>query len=314
MEYKDYYKILGVERSAKADDIRKAYRRLAKKYHPDVSKEPDAEARFKELGEAYEVLKDDGKRATYDQLGSNWKQGEEFRPPPGWNPNFDPNANMNFDFDFGTGRGNGRGADFSDFFSSLFGGGGFGGAGGPRARSSRGQDQQAQIHIDLEDALNGARRTITLRNPNGTERSLTVNIPKGVKAGQKVRLGGQGTPGPGGAGDLLLEIRFNPHRLYRVEERDLYLELPIAPWEAALGASVKVPLPAGGVVEMKIPPNSRSGRKLRLKGKGIPGSPTGNLYLTLQISTPPAHDEHIRDLYRKMEQDMPFNPRAGLGV
>ncbi|MEZ5479825.1 MAG: DnaJ domain-containing protein [Thiolinea sp.] len=192
MEYKDYYKILGVERSADADEIRKAYRRLAKKYHPDVSKEPDAETRFKEVGEAYEVLKDADKRATYDQLGSNWKQGEQFRPPPDWRSRFD------FDVDFDPMGDGGRGgrADFSDFFSAIFGNSSFNPQGrtAHRQPASRGANQTAKIRIDLEDALEGAKRTITLSSNSG-QRSLTVNIPKGVKAGQKIRLGGQGSPG-----------------------------------------------------------------------------------------------------------------------
>ncbi|MGB0845713.1 MAG: DnaJ C-terminal domain-containing protein [Thiolinea sp.] len=305
MEYKDYYKILGVERSAGNDEIRKAYRRLAKKYHPDVSKEANAETRFKEVGEAYEVLKDAEKRAAYDRLGANWKQGEQFRPPPDWGSQFD----------FGDGRG-GANADFSDFFSSIFGGGFNTGASGGRRQShrqpSRGADQTATVQIDLEDALQGAKRTFTL-NSNAGQRTLTVNIPKGVKAGQKIRLSGQGSPGVAGAGDLLLEIRFNNHPLYKIEERDLYLTVPIAPWEAALGSSIKVPVPGGGSAGIKIPVTSRSGRKMRLKGKGIPGTPPGDLYLVLDIVLPPADTEVAKACYERMAQEMDFNPRGSLG-
>ncbi|MEZ5535025.1 MAG: DnaJ C-terminal domain-containing protein [Thiolinea sp.] len=308
MEYKDYYKTLGVERSASADEIKKAYRRLAKKYHPDVSKEPDAEVRFKEVGEAYEVLKDSEKRSAYDQMGSNWKQGEQFRPPPDWRSRFD------FDVDFEPdmrGRGN---ADFSDFFSSFFGGvNGRGGRTG-RHHASKGENQTAKISINLEDALNGAKRTFTLSSSSGGQRTLNVNIPKGIKAGQKIRLSGQGSPGMSGAGDLLLEVEFNQHPLYKIEDRDLYLNLPIAPWEAALGGSIKVPVPGGGTVGMKIPPNSRSGRKMRLKGKGIPGKPPGDLYLVLEVALPPAETAEAKAFYEKMAVDMPFNPRAALGV
>lgn len=311
MEYKDYYKTLGVERSATADEIRAAYRKLARKYHPDVSKEKDAEERFKEVGEAYEVLKDTEKREAYDQLGSNWKQGQDFRPPPGWNPG-------GAGFEFRTGPG-GQ-ADFSDFFSSIFGnmGGGFGGGGfnqqgfGQHAgarQPSRGQDQQTKIQIDLEDSLQGAKRSISLRSASG-DRTLTVNIPKGIKSGQKIRLNGQGQTGLGGAGDLLLEVEFNPHRLYKVEGSDLTMNLPVAPWEAALGAIVKVPLPDGSHADVKIPANSRSGRKMRLKEKGLPSKPVGDLYLTLEIVLPAADTPRAKELYEQMGKELAFNPRA----
>jgi len=313
VEYKDYYKTLGVERSASADEIRAAYRKLARKYHPDVSKEKDAEARFKEVGEAYEVLKDADKREAYDQLGSNWKQGQDFRPPPGWNPGGGAGG-----FEFRSGPGGQT--DFSDFFSSIFGnmGGGFGGGGfnqsgfgqsaGAR-QNPRGQDQQTKIQIDLEDSLRGAKRNISLRS-GGSDRTLTVNIPKGIKSGQKIRLNGQGQSGLGGAGDLLLEVEFNPHRLYKVEGSDLTMNLPVAPWEAALGATINVPLPDGGQVEVKIPANSRSGRKMRLKEKGLPSKPAGDLYLTLEIVLPAADTPRAKELYEQMAQELAFNPRA----
>ena len=317
MEYKDYYKILGVARTATQDEVKRAYRKLARKYHPDVSKEADAEAKFKEVGEAYEVLKDPEKRAAYDQLGANWKAGQEFRPPPDWDAGFEFS---------GGGFTGGDASSFSDFFETLFGRG-FGGAhSGGRARSgfrAQGQDHSAKIVIDLDDALQGANRSITLRMPevdaqghvHTRERTLNVRIPKGVKEGQHIRLASQGAPGMGGgdAGDLYLEVSFRPHPFYRAEGRDLYLDLPVAPWEAALGATVKAPTPAG-VVDLKVPAGSASGRKLRLKGRGIPGEPAGDLYAVLQLVAPPAHSEKAKALYRQMEQELAFNPRQGLGV
>ena len=314
MEFKDYYKIMGVDRNATQDEIKRAYRKLARKYHPDVSKEPDAEARFKEVGEAYEVLKDPEKRAAYDQLGANWKAGQEFHPPPGWDAGFEFS---------GGGFTGGDTSAFSDFFEALFGRG-FGSASHRRSTfRAKGEDHHAKILVDLEDAFHGANRTITLQIPEvdahghvrTRQRSLKVHIPKGIRQGQRIRLAGQGAPGIGGApaGDLYLEVEFRPHPFYRVEGRDLYLDLPIAPWEAALGAKVKVPTP-GGVVDLKIPPNSKSGRKLRLKGRGIPDSPAGDLYVVLQIVTPPADSEKAKALYRQMAQELAFNPRARLGV
>ncbi|GIX30871.1 MAG: curved DNA-binding protein [Porticoccaceae bacterium] len=313
MEYKDYYQILGVSRDATQDEIKRAYRRLARKYHPDVSKEPDAEARFKEVNEAYEVLKDPEKRAAYDQLGANWQAGQEFRPPPGWDQGFE------FHGDFG-------GGDFSDFFEALFGRGGFGGF-GRRARRefhARGQDTHARILIDLEDAYHGATRTVTLKHtelgddgrPRVVERTLNVQIPKGIRQGQQIRLAGQGAPGIGRGepGDLYLEVAFKPHPFYKVEGKDVYLDLPVAPWEAALGAVVKVPTPAG-LVDLKIPAGSRGGRKLRLKGRGIPARQPGDFYVVLQIALPPADDERSREAYRTFAAAFPsFNPRSSLGV
>ena len=310
MEYKDYYKILDVERDATQDDIKRAYRKLARKYHPDVSKEPDAEERFKEMAEAYEVLKDPEKRAAYDQLGANWQAGQDFRPPPDWD--------AGFEFSGGFGGAGGAGS-FSDFFESLFGhhggmGGGFHG---------HGEDHHARVLIDVEDAFRGTVRNITLQAPEmdaqgrvrTRQRSLNVRIPKGVRQGQHIRLAGQGHPGMGGgkAGDLYLEVDFKPHPLYRVEGRDLYLELPIAPWEAALGARVKVPTP-DGAVDMRIPENSRNGSKLRLKGRGIPGRAPGDLYVTVKVVQPPADSDKAKAFYQKMAGEFDFDPRAGLGV
>ena len=316
MDYKDYYKIMGVERDATQDEIKRSYRKLARKYHPDVSKEADAEIRFKEVGEAYEVLKDPEKRAAYDQLGANWKAGQDFRPPPDWDAGFEFS---------GGGYTRADSAAYSDFFESLFGQG-FGSA--PRAGvgggfRARGEDHHAKVLIDLEDAYHGAARTITLHSPAldagghviTREHSLNVKIPKGIRQGQKIRLSGQGAPGFGGgeAGDLYLEIEFKPHALYRVEGRDLYLDLPVAPWEAALGATIKTPTPTGPV-DLKIPAGSSSERKLRLKGRGIPGNPPGDIYVVAQITLPSADSDQARDLYRKMEQELAFNPRSKMGV
>lgn len=250
MEFKDYYKTLGVERIATADDIKSAYRKLARKYHLDVSKEPQAEARFKEIGEAYEVLQDTEKRAAYDQLGNRWREGQEFTPPPEWG--------AGFEFTQG-GASTAEAADFSDFFSSLFGN--FSRQAG--SAHARGEDHHAKIFISLEDAFHGGTHTMTLRAPQVNaqgqvvlrERTLNVQIPKGIRESQHIRLAGQGAPGIKGTppGDLYLEIHFHAHPLYQVQARYLSLSLPIAPWEAALGATVKAPTPTG-VVEVKIPP------------------------------------------------------------
>ena len=318
MEFKDYYEIMGVKRDATQDEIKRAYRKLARKYHPDVSKQADAEEKFKQVGEAYEVLKDPEKRAAYDQLGANWQAGQDFRPPPDWDAGFEFS---------GGGFTGGDNSAYSDFFESLFGRGFGGAAAGGRARTggfhARGEDHHAKVLIDLEDAFNGATRSITLHAPeldaqghvHTRERTLKVRIPKGVRQGQQIRLSGQGSAGvgKGGAGDLYLEVEFRPHSRYRAEGRDLYLNLPVAPWEAALGAKVKAPTP-GGTIDLKIPADSKSGQKLRLKGRGIPGNPPGDFYVILQVALPPASSEKSRELYRKMEQEMAFNPRAGLGV
>ncbi|MGC9163238.1 MAG: DnaJ C-terminal domain-containing protein [Thiomonas sp.] len=313
MDYKDYYKIMGVERNATQDDIKRAYRKLARKYHPDVNKEPGAEAKFKELGEAYEVLKDPEKRAAYDQLGSNWRAGQDFQPPPGWGAGFEQRGGMAGDE-----------ADFSDFFEALFGrrSSARRSSAGGHGVHMRGQDHHAQILIDLEDAYRGATRTLTLRVPEidaqgrvvTRERTLRVQIPKGVRAGQHIRLAGQGAPGlgEGGAGDLYLEVAFNPHSIYRVEGRDVFVDLPLAPWEAALGAEVQAPTP-DGMVELKIPPGSASGRRLRLKGRGIPGTTPGDLYVVIQIVLPPADTDAARAAYQRFRSEFPgFNPRAHL--
>ena len=318
MEYKDYYKIMGVKRDATQDEIKRAYRKLARKFHPDVSKEANAETKFKELGEAYEVLKDPEKRTAYDQLGSQWKSGQDFRPPPGWDAGFEFRDFAN--------EGMGAGG-FSDFFETLFGGAaGRRGTGRPHARRDfriRGEDHHARVIIDLGDSYKGASRSITLQVPqmdehgrDGTRaRTLNVRIPKGIRQGQQIRLAGQGGAGAGGgeAGDLYLEVEFDPRGHYRVEGADVFLDLPVAPWEAALGATVKVPTPSGAV-DLKVPPNSQAGKKLRLKGRGIPAPQPGDLYVVLQIALPPADTDGRRRAYERMKEDFEFNPRAGLEV
>ena len=297
MQFKDYYETLGVSRAASQDDVKRAYRRLARKYHPDVSGETNAESRFKEVGEAYEVLKDPEKRAAYDRFGKDWKHGQEFRPPPGWEQQFN----------FGGGGFSGA-SGFSDFFETLFGHGGLHGTRGPMR--AKGGDQSVRIEIPIEDAYRGATRNITIRG-----RTLSVRIPRGVTEGQRIRLGGQGGAGAGGgsAGDLYLTVTHKAHPLFRTEGRDVHLKLPVAPWEAALGATVAVPT-LGGKVDLKIPRGSRAGRSLRLKGRGLPGHPSGDQYITLEIVTPPADTPEAESLYREMAQSMRFDPRADLSA
>jgi curved DNA-binding protein len=319
MEYKDYYKALGLERGASQEEIKTAFRKLARRYHPDVNKEPEAEARFKEVSEAYEVLGDAEKRAAYDRLGKEWQAGQEFKPPPGWDEGFEFSG-ASFE----------RGGGFSDFFEQLFGGldrrrgrgeGPFRGGAGAHFRA-RGEDHHARIKIDLRDAFTGATRQVSLHAPEVDEgghvalrdRVLNLQIPKGVTEGQHIRLKGQGAPGIGGgpAGDLYLQVGFRPDPLYRVAGRDLYLDLPVAPWEAALGASVRMPTPEGRIM-LRIPPGSAQGRPLRVKGRGIPGDEPGDLYAVLKIVLPPADTEVARHVYEEMARKLPFDPRAGLG-
>ena len=336
MQWKDYYQVLGVARTATEDEIKKAYRRLARKHHPDVSKATDASTRMQDINEASEVLRDPAKRAAYDSLGERGQYaegargsgagGDSFRPPPDWNPGFDF-----ADSDPG------EAGSHSDFFEALFGAARRAGArraGGAHAAGTagdtyraRGADRHARVEIGLEDAFVGATRSLSIGEPEMDaqgdvtlrERRLEVTIPKGVKAGQQIRLAGQGNPGIGGgpAGDLYLEIEFAPHPHYRIQGRDLYLTLPVAPWEAALGATVPVPTP-GGTLEVTIPPASKAGRKLRLKGRGIPGSSAsvaaGDFYAVLEIALPEAASEPARALYQRMAQELAFNPRTHLGV
>lgn len=317
MEYKDYYKILGVSRQASSDEIKRAYRRLARKYHPDVSGEADAEKRFKEVAEAYEVLRDPDKRQTYDQLGSGWRSGQDFRPPPGWQ---------------GERRGFASSGDFSDFFESLFGGSTFGGGspfesifgGGGRRPSNfatAGADRTGQLSVTLEESYHGATKHVTIdtSEPDSRgrlrrgQREIRVRVPPGVTTGQRIRLPGQGSAGSGGAGsgDLLLEVNITPHRLFELRERDLFLDLPIAPWEAALGATLQVPT-MGGMVDMRIPPGSQSGRRLRLRGRGLPGTPPGDQYVTLRIVNPVVESDSAKALFQKMASELAFDPRAAL--
>src|SRR5450631_3354576 len=306
---------MGVARDATEAQIKQAYRKLARKYHPDVSKEKDAEARFKEVGEAYEVLKSPEKRAAYDQLGKGPRPGENFRPPPDFGSGFEFS---------GAGSGD-RDSAYSDFFESLFGAQTRAGSNRTHGefRPGRGEDHHAKVLLDLDATLHGGARTFTLRVPEidadgrlaSKERTLNVQVPKGILAGQNIRLAGQGARphGDGTPGDLFIEVEFQPHPRYRIDGRDLYLDLPVAPWEAALGSSVKIPTP-GGAVDLKIPAASHAGSKLRLKGRGIPASPPGELYVILQIALPPAGNDEAKAAYAAMAAALPFNPRANLGV
>jgi len=316
MEFKDYYATLGVERSATQDEIKRAYRKLARKFHPDVSKEPDAEARFKAIAEAHEALIDAERRAAYDDIARRHASGQAFEPPPGWDSGFEYSGR-------GAGGMPGRAEDFSDFFESLFGrAGGPGGFDGGAHRQAQGRDHHAKVAIELLDACRGAQRTITLHMPvlDATgrtvlmERQLAVSIPKGVREGQHLRLAGQGAAGQGGApaGDLYLVIEVLPHPVFRLDGGDLYLDLPVAPWEAALGATVIAPTPDGSV-RLSVPPGSSQGRKLRLKGKGLPGKVPGDLYAVLTIALPPSAADADKEAYGAFARTFAdYNPRAAL--
>lgn len=315
MEYKDYYKIMGLAKDASADDIKRAYRKLARKYHPDVSKEKDAEARFKELGEAYEVLKDPEKRAAYDQLGSNWQAGQDFRPPPGWQGGFQQHG----------GSGQASPADFSDFFEELFGRaqaqGRAQGRGGRSATGQefhmQGEDRHARILIDIEDSYQGATRQLSLQVPELTpegyvqnrERTLSVKIPKGIREGQQIRLAGQGGAGmgSGATGDLYLEVAFKPHPHYRTSGKDIYVDVPVMPWQAALGDSVSVATP-GGQVKLKIPSGSQSGKTLRLKGGGLPAKSPGDFYAVLKLVNPPVDNAKTRAAFEQLRDQLEESP------
>jgi len=307
VEYKDYYQTLGVAKTASEEEIKKAYRKLVRKYHPDVSKEADAQKKTQEINEAYGVLGDAEKRAAYDELGrgQQYRAGQEFRPPPDWGRGFGGNGGFGGDDAMG-----------SDFFADLFAN-----LGGGRRRQQaprRGEDSHASITIDLADSYHGATRGISLmvaeRDAQDRivtrERTLSVNIPKGVTAGQQLRLSGQGQPGAAGPGDLYLEIQFRPDARYRVDGRDVYETVPVTPWEMALGGEIEVGTPSGKVTVTKSA-GSQSGRKLRLRGRGIPGKEAGDLYLLLEVVLPPAHTDKQRELYQTMAREMAFNPRAG---
>ncbi|MDZ4729437.1 MAG: DnaJ C-terminal domain-containing protein [Xanthomonadales bacterium] len=298
MQYKDYYKIMGVAKDASQDEIKRSYRKLARKYHPDVSKQADAEERFKELGEAYEVLKDREKRTAYDELGSNWQAGQDFRPPPGWNG----------------GQPGGQQGGFSDFFEEIFGRS----QAGRRAPSGQdfnmqGEDRHARIQIDIEDSYQGATRQLSLAIPELTpdgyvqnrERTLSVKIPKGIREGQQIRLAGQGGGGMGSgrAGDLYLEVAFKPHLRYRASGKDVYVDVPVMPWEAALGDSVKVSTPSGEV-KLKIPAGSQAGKTLRLKGGGLPGKSPGDFYAVLKLVNPPADTDRARAAFEQLRDEL----------
>ncbi|MCK5649565.1 MAG: DnaJ domain-containing protein [Gammaproteobacteria bacterium] len=301
MSKKDYYKTLGVNRNASSADIKKQYRKLARKYHPDVSKLSNSEAKFKEVNEAYDVLKDKEKRANFDRFGSadgNPFQGGGFSPPPG---------GSNFG---GFGQGS-----FSDIFDNMFTnsrGGQFNGQEDTftrqRQRPQKGQDQTVPISVDLEDSYHGAHRSLNVHIPGTTGiKKLKVKIPKGIKEGQKIRLSGQGGAGQI-KGDLFLEVKFNRHKHFTVEGKNINLVLPITPWEAALGTKLSIPT-LGGTVEMKLAVNTKGGKKLRLKGRGLPGKDVGDQYVVLQIMTPEADTDELKALYEKMQKISQFNPR-----
>ena len=302
MEYKDYYKILGVERKADQESIKKAFRRMAAKYHPDRNKDKGAEERFKEINEAYEVLGDADKRARYDQLGSNWHAGDNFKPPPGWSgkasPQFDASffehiARRGFDQTSGS-------SGFSDFFESLFGG-------AKRQNTQNTQTtrtpQTATIQLNLEDIYHGAQKTIRL--PTGE--NIQIQIPTGMTEGKKIRLAGRGPQGS----DIYIKIKLREHPLYRLEDKDIYMEVPITPWEAALGETISIPT-LGGKVSLKVPAGSQSGKKMRVKGRGLPGTEPGDLYVVLSVSTPPADTKEQKEYYAQMKSLFAWNPRQHL--
>ena len=301
MEFKDYYKLLGVERSASEAEIKAAYRKLAKKYHPDRNTEAGAEDRFKDISEAYEVLRDSEKRAAYDQLGANWKAGQQFRPPPGWEGGAD----------FGS-----MGGDFSDFFQTLFGGmgGGMGGAhfggGGFGGRPQKGADQQAELTVSLQDAFAGSERVLRLSGGNG-DKQVKVRIPAGIRDGQKIRLGGQGSPGPAGNGNLILTIRIAANPRFKLDGGDVRSVLPITPWQAAEGAKLPVQT-LGGTINLTVPKGARSGQTLRLRGRGLPahgGQPAGDQHVELRVVTPPIESDEDRAAYEAFaEHFSDFNP------
>jgi curved DNA-binding protein len=308
VEFRDYYQTLGVARDAPAEAIKKAYRRLARKYHPDVSKEADAEKRMKEVNEAYAVLSDPEKRVAYDRLGRDYRPGQDFQPPPDWD------ANMEFSRHEFSGA---ESAQFSDFFSEIF---------GRRAAHdaffhARSNDHHARVLLDLEDSFHAPERQISLQAPSVdaqgrvslATRTLSVKIPKGIRAGQIIRLAGQGAAAQGRkAGDLLLEVAFRPHPRLRPDGRDLHLTLPVAPWEAALGAVLPVDLPEG-TVNVRIPAGARPGRQMRVRGKGLACTPPGDLYFDIRIIAPPADTPKAKELYEALQKETRFDPRKDWG-
>jgi len=318
MEYKDYYQILGINRNATQDEVKKAYRKFARQYHPDISKESGAEAKFKEIGEAYEVLKDPEKRKAYDQLG-RYQPGQEFRPPPDWEESFGPGTRY---YEFSGGDLGG----FSDFFFGLFG------SGMGRQTSARsshahfpvnGRDFETTIQIDLEEAYKGTMRTMQMEvpevTPDGnikrTTKNITVRIPKGATDGQRLRVKGKGGKGLHGGqdGDLYLTISMNPHRTFKVNGYDLYVTVPVAPWEAALGAKIEIPAIEQKIL-LTIKPGAQSGQKLRIAKKGLPKPKGGfgDLYAVLQIANPSTMTSTEKSLYESLAKSSSFNPRASL--
>jgi curved DNA-binding protein len=287
MQYRDYYEILGVTRGSDADEVKRAYRKMARKYHPDVSKEKNAEDKFKEVQEAYEVLRDADKRAAYDQLGRDFRNGQQFRPPPDWSQRFGQSGSQRFSDLNG----------FSDFFSSLFGGAAAG-AGAAQADADAGH-----VDVTVEEAFAGTKRRVAL-NENGRQRQVDVQIPAGVTEGQSLRI-----PGVGGRSSLLFRIRLRPHHIYDVTGKDVQIELPLAPWEAALGAKVAVPT-LGGTVELTVPAGAQSGQKLRLRGRGFPGTPGGDQIVTIKLVAPPAQTPAAKEAYERMKREFQFDPRA----
>jgi curved DNA-binding protein len=306
LEFKDYYRTLGVGREASADEVKRAYRKLARKFHPDVSKEPDAAERMKEVNEAYAVLSDPEKRAAYDRLGSGPPPGQDFRPPPGWDKGFEFTER---------GFAPEEAAGFSDFFSEIFGRMGRG-QGFTRAHAG---EHHARILLDLEDSFTGPTRQISLQTPKVDDkghltletRTLNVKIPRGIRAGQMIRLAGQGAAvrGERNPGDLLLEVDFRPHPRLQPEGRDLHMTVPVAPWEAALGAVLPIDLPGGGELSVRIPAGAEPGRRLRVRGKGLPSNPPGDLYLDVRIVAPPADTPLAKELYEALRAEAGFDPR-----
>jgi curved DNA-binding protein len=288
MQYRDYYEILGVTRGADADEVKRAYRKLARKFHPDVSKEKNAEEKFKEVQEAYEVLRDSDKRAAYDQLGRDFRNGQQFRPPPDWSQRFGGSGGQRFADSNG----------FSDFFSSLFGGSAAGGSNAGQADSDAGH-----LDVTVEEAFAGTKRRVAL-NEHGRQRQVDVQIPAGVTEGQPLRI-----PGLGGRSSLIFRIRLRPHHVYEVVGKDVQIELPLAPWEAALGAKVAVPT-LGGTVELTVPAGAQSGQKLRLRARGFPGNPAGDQMVTIKLVTPAAQTATQKEAYERMKRDFEFDPRA----
>jgi curved DNA-binding protein len=289
MQYKDYYGTLGVTRGADAEEIKRAYRKQARKYHPDVSKEKNAEDKFKEVQEAYEVLRDSDKRAAYDQLGHDYRPGQQFRPPPDWEQRYAQSS-----------AGGQRFSDingFSDFFSSLFGGSA--GAGfGQQAEAEGGQ-----IEVSIEEAYAGTRRRVTIHE-SGRARQVDVQIPAGVSDGQALRIGTAGA-----RGTLIMRVKLRAHPIFVLQGRDVQVELPLAPWEAALGAKIAVPT-LGGTVELTIPAGAQTGLKLRLRGRGFPGTPPGDQFLTVKIVTPSADTPKEKEAYERLKQQFNFDPRS----